>query len=261
MSNLNVYTDGNNSITNSIYTTQNNLLLNNLLKFYAQDDNMDYMLRIINGESKISLRIIDWFATNYAKKYYTLYSIHNTGRRFKVYVDYKLKLKAYSKKRFDPFCRWDRINVPYKDDKYIQTTIGQLNFFKWALENDVIRYIEENYANIEKDMNNRNSNAKKNSMCSSIASEMSMASTTSATSLSSDGDVDGDGGDGDGGDNSECDIQNTNTDSSSSSSIDNGSLAPLSETNNKTRKKREELSISATKSIKKEKVEIVVNFN
>ena len=257
MSNLNVYTDGNNSTTNSIYTTQNNLLLNNLLKFYAQDDNMDYMLRIINGESKISLRIIDWFATNYAKKYYTLYSIHNTGRRFKVYVDYKLKLKAYSKKRFDPFCRWDRINVPYKDDKYIQTTIGQLNFFKWALENDVIRYIEENYANIEKDMNNRNSNAKKNSMCSSIASEMSMASTTSATSFSSDGDGDGDG-DGHGG---ECDVQNTNTDCS----LDNGSLAlalaPPSETNNKTRKKREELSISATKSIKKEKVEIVVNFN
>ena len=31
--------------------------------------------------------------------------------------------------------------------------------------------------------------------------------------------------------------------------------------NCKTRKKREELSISATKSIKKEKVEIVVNFN
>lgn len=257
MSNLNVYTDCNSSITNSIYTTQNNLLLNNLLKFYAQDDNMDYMLRIINGESKISLRIIDWFATNYAKKYYTLYSIHNTGRRFKVYVDYKLKLKAYSKKRFDPFCRWDRINVPYKDDKYIQTTIGQLNFFKWALENDVIRYIEENYANIEKDMNNRNSNAKKNSMCSSIASEMSMASTTSATSLSSDGDgCDGDG-DGNGGDSGECDVQNTNTDSS----LDNGSLALTSETNNKTRKKREELSISATKSIKKEKVEIVVKFN
>ena len=246
----NIYTDGNSSTTNSIYTTQNNLLLNNLLKFYAQDDNMDYMLRIINGESKISLRIIDWFATNYAKKYYTLYPIHNTGRRFKVYVDYKLKLKAYSKKRFDPFCRWDRINVPYKDDKYIQTTIGQLNFFKWALENEVIRYIEENYANIEKDMNNRNSNAKKNSMCSSIASEMSMASTTSATSLSSDGDGDGDG-------NGECDVQNTNTDSS----IESGSLALSSETNNKTRKKREELSISATKSIKKEKVEIVVNFN
>lgn len=240
--NTNIYADGNNLQSNSIYTTQNNLLLNNLLKFYAQGDNMDYMLRIINGESKISLRIIDWFATNYAKKYYTLYSIHNTGRRFKVYVDYKLKLKAYSKKRFDPFCRWDRINVPYKGDKYIQTTIGQLNFFKWALENDVIRYIEENYANIEKDMNNRNSNAKKNSMCSSIASEMSMASTTS---LSSDGD-------GDGNENGEA----HNVDGSTSQV-----LSSSTEINNKTRKKREELSISATKSIKKEKVEIVVNFN
>jgi hypothetical protein len=253
MSNTNIYADGNNPQSNSIYTTQNNLLLNNLLKFYAQGDNMDYMLRIINGESKISLRIIDWFATNYAKKYYTLYSIHNTGRRFKVYVDYKLKLKAYSKKRFDPFCRWDRINVPYKGDKYIQTTIGQLNFFKWALENDVIRYIEENYANIEKDMNNRNSNAKKNSMCSSIASEISMASTTS---FSSDGDGDGDGdghGDGDG------DGEAHNVDGSTSQVL--SSLSSSTEINNKTRKKREELSVSATKSIKKEKVEIVVNFN
>ena len=57
------------------------------------------MLKIITGESKISLRIVDWFATNYAKKYYTLYTIeeseHNVERRFKVYVDYKLKLKFF----------------------------------------------------------------------------------------------------------------------------------------------------------------------
>jgi hypothetical protein len=87
---------------------------------------------------------------------------------------------------------------------------------------------------------------------------MSMASTTSATSFSSDGDgCDGDGNGYDGGDSGKCNIQNTNTDSS----VENSSLVPLSDTNNKTRKKREELSISATKSIKKEKVEIVVNFN
>jgi hypothetical protein len=142
------------------YTTQNDLLLNNLMDFYKQDNNMDTMLKIITGESKISLRIVDWFATNYAKKYYTLYSIDET-RRFKVYVDYKLKLKAYSKKRFDPFCRWDRISIPYKDGTCIETTIGQLNFFKWALENKVIHYIEENYETIEKDMNARNSTSKR----------------------------------------------------------------------------------------------------
>jgi hypothetical protein len=198
-------------MNNSNYTTQNDLLLKNLLNFYKTDDsrgnydqnnNLDKMLKIITGESKISLRIVDWFATNYAKKYYTLYTINashdNVTRRFKVYDDYKLKLKAYSKKRFDPFCRWDRTSIPYTNGKFIETTIGQLNFFKWALENNVIDYIEQNYNEIEKDMNNRNSTSKR---------------------------------------------KETITD------------------NSKTRKKREELSISATKSIKKEKVEIVVQFH
>jgi hypothetical protein len=203
------------------YTTQNDLLLKNLLVFYKvyDDDgnynvnnNLDKMLRIISGESKISLRIVDWFATNYAKKYYTIYEIKDTMtnvsfndsfvKRFKVYDDYKLKLKAYSKRRFDPFCRWDRISIPYTTGNSIETTIGQLNFFKWALENKVVDYIEKNYDIIEKDMNCRNSTSKRKEL-----------------------------------------------------KIDNGT------SNAKTRKKREELSISATKSIKKEKVEIVVKFN
>lgn len=172
----------------SSYTTQNNLLLNNLMEFYKTGDNMERMLKIITGESKISLRIVDWFATNYAKKYYTLYTIdeteNNVERRFKVYVDYKLKLKAYSKKRFDPFCRWDRISIPYKENSYIETTIGQLNFFKWALENEVVDFIDKNYDVIEKDMNNRNSTSKKkeivdNSKTRKKREELSISATKS----------------------------------------------------------------------------------
>ena len=145
------------------YTTQNDLLLNNLMEFYKDESNLNNMLKIITGESKISLRIVDWFVTNYAKKYYTLFPIEVDGnsRRFKVYVDYKLKLKAYSKKRFDPFCRWDRISIPYKGSTHIETTIGQLNFFKWVLENKIVQHIDENYDVIEKDMNNRNSTSKR----------------------------------------------------------------------------------------------------
>jgi len=147
------------------YTTQNHLLMNNLILFYNKDDNIEKMISIINGSSNISLRIVDWFATNYCKKYYILYNIQDTDtgkiKRFKVYDDYKLKLKAYSKKRFDPFCRWERISIPYKDGKFIETTIGQLNFFKWAFENKVIDFIEENYQLIEKDMNTNNSTSKK----------------------------------------------------------------------------------------------------
>jgi len=179
------------------YTTQNDLLLDKLLEFYQTNDNLEKMLNIINGESRISLRIVDWFATNYAKKYYTVYNLSTSpNKRFKVYVDYKLKLKAYSKKRFDPFCRWERINIPYKNNTCIQTTIGQLNFFKWALENEVVNYIDQNYNSIETDMNSRNSTSKRK--------------------------------------------QNNKQ---------------------KTRKKREELSISASKSIKREDVEIIVKFD
>lgn len=177
--------------------TQDNLLLNNLMLFYTNETYLNTMLQIITGESKISLRIVDWFATNYAKKNFTIYDIDEEKRRFKVYEDYKLKLKAYSKKRFDPFCRWERICIPYKENKSIETTIGQLNFFKWAIENKVIDYILENHSSIEHDMNGRNSTSKRKT------------------------------------------IQPDST---------------------KTRKKREELSISATKSIKKELVEISLQF-
>jgi hypothetical protein len=215
------------------YTTQNALLLTNLLKFYEQNDNLDVMLQIINGHSKISLRIIDWFATNYAKKYFTVYAINNEyskgSRRFKVYVDYKLKLKAYSKKRFDPFCRWDRITIPYKNGTFIQTTIGQLNFFKWAIENDIVQYIEQHYETIENDMNARNSTSKRSSNSSTSSSLSSVSSTSSS-----------------------CDDD--------SNSIANEVKNEIKSEKNKTRKKREELSVSAIKSIKTEKVEVVVSF-
>lgn len=227
------------NITNDIvdgsgYTTQNTLLLTNLLKFYEQNGNLDVMLQIINGHSKISLRIIDWFATNYAKKYFTVYVINNEyskgSRRFKVYVDYKLKLKAYSKKRFDPFCRWDRITIPYKNGTFIQTTIGQLNFFKWAIENDIVQYIEQHYGTIEDDMNARNSTSKRSSSNSSTSSSLSSISSTSSSCGE---DLD---------------------------SIANEVKNEIKSEKNKTRKKREELSVSAIKSIKTEKVEVVVSF-
>jgi hypothetical protein len=176
------------------YTTQNSLLLDKLTTFYDKNNNIDKILPIINGESKISLRLIDWFVTNYSKKYFTL--IKNGDKRFKVYIDYKLKLKAYSKKRFDPFCRWDRITIPYKKNSLMETTIGQLNFFKWVINNNIIDYIKNHFEEINNDQVKRNSTSKNK----------------------------------------------------------------LKLSNNKTRKKREELSIFASKSIKKEKVKIVVEF-
>ena len=151
-------------MNSSTYVSQNDLLLNKLMVYYSDEQLLTKMLNIITGESKVSLRIVDWFVTNYAKKNFTLYSVNDT--RFKVYFDYKLKLKAYSKKRFDPFCRWDRITIPYRENTSIETTIGQLNFFKWAIENKIVDYIEDHYAIIEKDMNCRNSTSRKRELIS-----------------------------------------------------------------------------------------------
>ena len=143
-----------------VNASQNDLLLQKLMLFYNNYDHLNKMLKIINGESKISLRIVDWFSTNYAKKFFTVYNT-DIVPRFRVYNDYKLKLKAYSKRRFDPFCRWDRIKVPFGDKEFsIETTICQLNFFKCAIENKIIDYIENNYELIEYDMNTNNSISK-----------------------------------------------------------------------------------------------------
>ena len=67
------------------YTTQNSLILGNLLEYYKKDNNLERILPIINGESKISLRLIDWFVTNYSKKNYTIYNLQHGDkqRRFK----------------------------------------------------------------------------------------------------------------------------------------------------------------------------------
>ncbi len=192
------------------------LLLESLHLFFNNTYNRDKLLSVLSDDKCISLRSIDWFITNYSKKnniYYLIYNDsdgnpsfddeHNEYRNnMNVFHSYKSQLKAYSKKRFDPFCRWERITIPFdkNNDKHIQTTLGQLNFFKWALENKVISYIEEHYAIIEQDMNKRNSTSKRNAM-------------------------------------------------------------PLNNSSTKTRKKREELSVSAVKSIKKEEVEIVVRFD
>ena len=58
-------------------------------------------------------------------------------------MNYKSQLKAFSKKQFDPFCRRKRIKFDYEKSKNIITTIGQLNFFKWIIENKILDYIKD----------------------------------------------------------------------------------------------------------------------
>jgi hypothetical protein len=132
------------------------LLMTSISKFYLDEKNINILIPIVNGVSKISLRVLDWFVTNFCKKHNTVIHYQRDGKAQKliVHLDYKNQLKAYSKKQFDPFCRRERINFIYGKGNELLTTVGQLNFFRWAIEHHVLDYINDNLEIIEVDMNN-----------------------------------------------------------------------------------------------------------
>ncbi len=127
------------------------LVISWLQEFYSHPGNLDAFLPIYKGESPMSLRLIDYFVTNYAKKNNTSYLLGN--RQFLVYFQYKRELNAYSKRLFDPFCRRERILFQARGYEEVTTTVGQLNFFRWAIEKQILQHIAENREAIEKDMN------------------------------------------------------------------------------------------------------------
>jgi hypothetical protein len=136
------------------------LILIQMKKVYEEDGELFQRLqKILEGESELSLRLIDWFVTNYSKLHKTCYVLN--GREFIVNNEYHDEMP--SKNLFDPFCRGPRITFTPNAEKYepLVTTIGQLNFFYWAFKNKVVDYILENHTNITADMNARATSTKK----------------------------------------------------------------------------------------------------
>jgi len=116
------------------------LVIASLQRFYSSHPEIDKVLQYLNGEAPLSLRIIDWFVTKYSRKNFVRYPIG--GQEFLVYLSYKGQLKAYSKQYFDPNCRRERIMFKIPGQEQFMTTIGKLNFFRWALESNILEYIE-----------------------------------------------------------------------------------------------------------------------
>jgi hypothetical protein len=127
------------------------LIVSSLQRFYNERDDIDEILQILQGTSAISLRLIDWFVTNYAKTHSTSYILNQ--QEFLVYLNYKSQLKAYSKKLFDPFCRRERIMFQIGTRESFLTTVGKLNFFRWAIEKGILDYIRHHTQEIEREMN------------------------------------------------------------------------------------------------------------
>jgi hypothetical protein len=139
-------------MTDTVIQSKEQWVLHRLENFYANPIVFARVQSILQGDSKLSLRLIDWFVTNYAKKYNVSYMTKNSKEKklVIVYLSYKSHLKAYSKKMFDPFCRWKRIK--FRD---MDTTVGQLNFFEWAITDEVLDYLEKHRDAVHADMETR----------------------------------------------------------------------------------------------------------
>jgi hypothetical protein len=127
------------------------LIVMSLQGFYTNRKDMKEIMELLDGTSIISLRLIDWFVTNYAKRHNIGYLLN--GQEFMVYMSYKSQLKAYSKKLFDPFCRRERIMFSLTGVEPFVTTVGKLNFFRWAIEKNIIEYLKQHREVVEKEMN------------------------------------------------------------------------------------------------------------
>jgi len=127
------------------------LIVSNLQRFYSNRQDLTEIVELLKGTSEVSLRLIDWFVTNYSKAHSISYILQ--GQEFVVYMNYKNQLKAYSKKLFDPFCRRERISFQIPGHEAFLTTVGKLNFFRWALEKGILDYIKGHQPEIEKEMN------------------------------------------------------------------------------------------------------------
>lgn len=157
-----------------LINTSNELLLNSLNTFYSNNEEYKLILKkIINGKHELSLRMIDWLVTRFAKSNNIIYWINDNDdkiynylpendeiikndkfKKITLYLDYRAQLKSFKKFNFDAFRRHKRIffKINDKTDEYIETTIGQLNFFKWAFNNKIINYAIENQKIIYENM-------------------------------------------------------------------------------------------------------------
>ena len=157
------------------------LLIRSLQKFYNSRTDMQSIIKLLQGQGDISLRVMDWFVTNYSKKHNVSYHLNN--QEFSVYLNYKSQLKAFSKKLFDPFCRRERIEFQIEGVLPFITTVGQLNFFRWALEKEIFPYIRAKYQDILRD--EKTSRSSTNGTQSSIESEVSTITMSSTSTTKS----------------------------------------------------------------------------
>ena len=130
-------------------------------------------------QNNISVRIINWFVTNFSKFHNTSITNNNSSTNnsstnnsstnnsnFFVLNQFGSAKSAFNKTLFDPYCRSNKIRIPISSishllpttsthPPFIITSIAQLNFFKWAISNNILQFIDLHFMSIFMDLKSR----------------------------------------------------------------------------------------------------------
>ena len=158
------------ALKEALKTVEERALYTKIDSFFMND--CDYtkilkMVAIIENENIISLRMLNWFAMKHSATMQPLEITNDEDSKvelFDVKISYRARLNTHSKKYFDPFRRGRKFDYHYdKTDKnkMVETTICQLNFFRWLLMHDLLDYVEEHFNELKNKMGSFNNVEKK----------------------------------------------------------------------------------------------------
>lgn len=126
--------------------------LRDIAAYFDETTVLRLLVPVATASFDISLRLLDYCCTNYAKK--TRVVICENGFAVHLFSLYKDWLRHYRRRCFDPFRRRERITFPNPCNagEHLDTTVAQLNFLRWAETYNVISYVRLNLHAIEQDM-------------------------------------------------------------------------------------------------------------
>jgi hypothetical protein len=133
--------------------------LSELAKWYSEQRISELLQPLGHpGGIGVSLRALEWFVTNYARRKCVFVSARVDGdvvpRRISSL--YRQSLAVYGRRLFDPFNRSRRVLVEAANGEVLKSSCGQLNFIHWAEENGVIAMARSLKLDLEHDMSNLN---------------------------------------------------------------------------------------------------------
>ncbi len=124
------------------------LTIDSLTSFFTKPENAQQLINLLTRKTRITRSLIDWFVTNYAKTHDIEYMYN--GKYINVANEYQIQLDRYGKRKSDPFCRDKKFDLytGNKDCPVLGTSMKQMCFFRWAMQMNIITYVEERYSEL-----------------------------------------------------------------------------------------------------------------